>query len=93
MAAMSKGERIAREKLLQYLWLAETDNIDWRRVERHVPEAWHMIAHDIDVREVMEKVTLHLDASVAKISGRWGRAIRRASTGCWQPGHICRWLG
>jgi len=64
---MTKGERIAREKFLRHVWMAEQDNPDWGRVERQVPEAWHMIAHDLDVFEKKEKLTLYLDGSVAKL--------------------------
>ncbi len=63
---LTKTERIARAKLFRHLWEARGDLLD-EALEAEVPEAWHTIEADIDVTEPKVKVTLYLDASVAKL--------------------------
>ena len=63
---MTKTERIARSKLFRHLWEARGDVLD-DALEGVVPEAWHTLEADIDVEEPKVKVTLYLDASVAKL--------------------------
>ncbi len=73
MAKLTKGERIARQRLFQHLAMAEADTPDWDRIARQVPEAWHLIAHDLDVTEPKEKVTLYLDRSTARLFRGMGK--------------------
>ena len=73
MAKLTKGERIARERLFLHLWLGEVDTPDWGRIEQQVPEAWHLIAADLDVAEPKEKVTLYLDRSTARLFRAMGK--------------------
>lgn len=63
---MTKTERIAREKLFRHLWEARADVLDTALAEA-VPEAWHTLEADLDVEEPKVKVTLYLDASVARL--------------------------
>lgn len=63
---MTKTQRLARERLYRYAWEASRDMIDMDLLRDQVPDAWHTLEQDIDVREKKEKVTLYLDASVAR---------------------------
>jgi uncharacterized protein (DUF4415 family) len=63
---LSKTERIARGRLLQHLWEARADALE-ESLAAEVPEAWHTLEADLDVVERKVKVTLYLDASVARV--------------------------
>jgi uncharacterized protein (DUF4415 family) len=63
---LSKTERIARGRLLQHLWEARADALE-ENLAAEVPEAWHTLEADLDVVERKVKVTLYLDASVARV--------------------------
>lgn len=67
-ARMTKAERISREKIARYLYEESgfDDDILPVRLKDRVPGAWHTLEHDLDVEEPKVKVTLRLDASVAK---------------------------
>ncbi|WP_101067233.1 BrnA antitoxin family protein [Roseovarius salinarum] len=76
MAAMSKSQRIARERLMHDLiYLMREDWIP-RTVAEEIPDAWHTLEHDLDVAEPKVKVTLYLDASVAKFYRAMGRGYQ-----------------
>ena len=66
MARTPKTQRIARDRLMQDLiYLMQEDWIP-RTLAEEIPEAWHTLEHDLDVAEKKVKVTLYLDASVAR---------------------------
>ncbi len=62
----TKTERIARDRLFRQLWEGEADILD-QMVRDQVPDAWHTLEADLDVEEPKVKVTLYLDASVARV--------------------------
>lgn len=64
---MTKAERIARDKLMQFLFeeTHQRDDISLS-LRKKVPEAWHTLERDLDVIEDKEKITLRLDRSVAR---------------------------
>ena len=67
MPRMTKAERIARQGMIRFLNEEMLENADLSLALRDkVPEAWHTLEHDLDVVEPKEKVTLRLDASVAR---------------------------
>ena len=87
MTKLTKGERIARERLFKHLDRLDSDTPDWGRIEREAPQAWHMILVDLDVEEPKVKVTLYLDRSVAQVFRAMGpgwqaRANRVLATWC-----------
>jgi uncharacterized protein (DUF4415 family) len=64
---MTKAERIARQKMMRYLYEESIDQTDLSlELRDKVPLAWHTLEHDLDVDEPKMKITLRLDASVAK---------------------------
>lgn len=65
---MPKAERIARERIVRFLYEESQldDDILPVALRDRVPDAWHTLEHDLDVEEPKVKVTLRLDASVAK---------------------------
>lgn len=68
MPALTKSERYARQRLIYHLWRADgEDELPLHRMAEEVPEAWHTIEADIDCYEPKVKLTLYLDASVAKM--------------------------
>jgi uncharacterized protein (DUF4415 family) len=69
---LTKAERIARSRLLRHMWEARGDVLH-DALEAEVPEAWHTLEADIDVIEPKVKVTLYLDASVARLFRAMGR--------------------
>ncbi|SFR32046.1 BrnA antitoxin of type II toxin-antitoxin system [Yoonia tamlensis] len=67
MRRMTKAERIARQKMMRYLYEENIDQTDLSlELRDKVPLAWHTLEHDLDVEEPKVKITLRLDASVAK---------------------------
>ena len=72
---LSKTERIARGRLLQHLWEARGDLLD-DALETEAPEAWHTLEADLDVVERKVKVTLYLDASVARVFRAMGQGYQ-----------------
>jgi uncharacterized protein (DUF4415 family) len=67
MPRMTKAERIARQKMMRYLY---EDSVDQTylslELRDKVPLAWHTLEHDLDVEEPKMKITLRMDESVAK---------------------------
>ena len=63
---MTKSQRIARDKLSHYLWLASQEEEISAAMRKEVPLAWYRLATDLDVQEPKTKITLRLDESVAK---------------------------
>jgi len=67
MPRKTKAERMARQGMIRFLNEEMLENTDLSLALRDkVPEAWHTLEHDLDVAEPKEKVTLRLDASVAR---------------------------
>ncbi|MDO6591077.1 hypothetical protein DS901_15785 [Loktanella sp. D2R18] len=67
MPRMTKAERIARQKMMRYLYEESIDQTDLSlELRDKVPLAWHTLEHDLDVEEPKMKITLRLDESVAK---------------------------
>ncbi|MFQ1702523.1 BrnA antitoxin family protein [Loktanella agnita] len=67
MPQMPKAERIARQKMIRYLYEESIESADIAlEIRDKVPLAWHTLEHDLDVVEPKTKITLCLDASVAK---------------------------
>lgn len=62
---LTKTERIARGKLIRHMWEARGDALD-EALAAEAPAAWHTLEADLDVTEPRVKVTLYLDASVAR---------------------------
>lgn len=57
-----------------------------QEVREEVPDAWHIIVVDLDCHAPKQKVTLYLDAPVAKAFKAMGQGdIRRGSIGSWRP--------
>lgn len=66
MARLTKTEERARDRLSYYMWKqSEAENIT-TALRDEVPEAWHILEHDIPVAEKKTKVTLRLDESLVK---------------------------
>ncbi len=67
MPQMTKAERIARQRMMRYLYEESVDETDLSlELRDKVPLEWHTLEHDLDVEEPKVKVTLRLDTSVAK---------------------------
>ncbi|SEO81908.1 BrnA antitoxin of type II toxin-antitoxin system [Salinihabitans flavidus] len=64
--ARTKTERLARERLVPNLIRIESDGWIDATLREQIPDAWHTLEADVDVREPKEKVTLYLDRSVAR---------------------------
>ena len=69
----TKSERIAQDKLRRYLYEAHLEDPLDSQLRREVPDAWHTLEQDLDVTEKKVKLTLMLDASVAKVFRAMGR--------------------
>ena len=76
MAQISKSEKLARRRLVYHLWLASEDRVPMYEVREEVPDAWQMIEADIDCHAPKQKVTLYLDAPVAKAFKAMGQGYQ-----------------
>lgn len=77
MSRMSKTERISRERIISYLYAEQMrDNDLSLELRGKVPDAWHTLEHDLDVEEPKIKITLRLDASVAKFYRGMGQGYQ-----------------
>ncbi len=66
-AGMTKTQRLSYDRFLTLLTQAEYDDeAVYRVVAEQVPEAWDVLERDVDVTEPKVRITLRLDASVAK---------------------------
>ncbi len=75
---LTKTERLARQKI--YRFFAEQNQsiesvLAWN-LREEVPDAWHTLEYDIDVEEPKVKITLRLDASVAKFYRGMGKGYQ-----------------
>ena len=64
--ALTKSQRMAKEKLSELMWRSQLEDNISAAMRDEVPDAWHRLEADLDVVEPKVKVTLRLDASVAK---------------------------
>ncbi|KZY29428.1 hypothetical protein A3731_26490 [Roseovarius sp. HI0049] len=76
MARKTRTQRIAQERLMHDMIYLMQDAWVPKQVAEAVPEAWHTLEHDLDVTERKEKVTLYLDASVAKFYRAMGKGYQ-----------------
>ena len=74
--ALTKSQRIAREKLTEILWKSQIDDEVTVALRDEVPDAWHRLEADLDVREKKVQITLRLDASVAKFFRAMGQGYQ-----------------
>ncbi|MEQ9260619.1 MAG: BrnA antitoxin family protein [Roseovarius sp.] len=63
----------ARERLMQDMIYLQQQSWIPATVAEEIPEAWHTLEVDVPVTEKKEKVTLYLDASVAKFYRAMGQ--------------------
>jgi len=69
----TKTERMAREGLMKNLIALQRDTWIAATLREEIPEAWHTLEADLDVEEEKVKVTLYLDASVARFYKAMGK--------------------
>ncbi|SPH25108.1 hypothetical protein DEA8626_04145 [Defluviimonas aquaemixtae] len=72
----TRSARMARARLARHLQGFDDDMKLWWRVQALVPEAWATVEEDIDCEEEKVKVTLRLDASVAKLFRAMGKGYQ-----------------
>ena len=93
MPPMSKTERISRQRMIRYLYEDQMGENDIELALRDkVPDAWHTLEHDLDVEEPKVKVTLRLDASVARFYRAMGQGYQARISrilGLWAHMKIC----
>lgn len=96
MPRMSKTERISRQRMIRYLYEDQMGDNDIELALRDkVPDAWHTLEHDLDVEEPKVKVTLRLDASVARFYRGMGVGYQARISrilGLWAHMKICDML-
>jgi uncharacterized protein (DUF4415 family) len=76
MAQMAKSEKLARRRLIYHLWVASEDQLPMREIQNEVPDAWHLIEADLDCYAPKQKMTLYLDAPVAKAFKAMGKGYQ-----------------
>ncbi len=76
MGQISKSEKLARRRLIYHLWLGSEDRVPTREIREQVPDAWHLIEADLDCHAPKQKVTLYLDAPVAKVFKAMGQGYQ-----------------
>lgn len=74
--ALTKSQRLARDKLTSNLYRLEDDHFLGRFVKDMVPDAWHTLERDLDVEEPKDKVTLYIDRSVARYYRAMGKGYQ-----------------
>jgi len=72
---MTRTEAMARERLYRHLWEARGDTLSLA-LREEAPDAWHTLEADLEVLEPKVKVSLYLDASVAKAYRAMGRGYQ-----------------
>ncbi len=72
----TRTARLARARLARHLQGFGDDESLWWRVQERVPEAWATVEEDIDCEEEKVKITLRLDASVAKLFRAMGKGYQ-----------------
>lgn len=74
--ALTKTQRIARERLSEILWKSQIDDEVSVALRDEVPDAWHRLEADLDVHEKKVKITLRLEDSVAKFYRAMGHGYQ-----------------
>lgn len=74
--AQTRTARLARARLARHLHGLGDDEGLWLRVQERVPEAWATVEEDLDCAEDKVKVTLRLDASVARLFRAMGKGYQ-----------------
>lgn len=74
--AQTRTARLARARLARHLQGLGDDEGLWLRVQERVPEAWATVEEDLDCEEEKVKVTLRLDASVARLFRAMGKGYQ-----------------
>ncbi len=72
----TKTARLARARLERLLEGAGDDLALWRKVQSRVPDAWATLEEDIDCPEEKVKITLRVDASVARFYRAMGKGYQ-----------------
>lgn len=73
----TRTQRLAHDRLLSALMDAEWEGLEpYTDLARQIPEAWDTLERDVDVWEPRVKVTLMLDASVAKFFRAQGQGYQ-----------------
>ncbi len=74
-----KTKRLAEARLHQLLYLqalASSDEVFLETARKEIPEAWHTLEMDLDVRPKKEKVTLYLDPAVIAMFRKMGQGYQ-----------------
>ncbi len=73
-----KTRRLAEARFHQLLFLQtmQNDELFLEIARKEIPEAWHTLEMDIDVRPPKEKVTLYLDKAVIAIFRKMGEGYQ-----------------
>ena len=72
----TKTARLARARLERLLEGAGDDAALWGKVQARVPEAWATLEEDLDCEEPKVKITLRLNASVARFYRAMGKGYQ-----------------
>jgi uncharacterized protein (DUF4415 family) len=72
----TRAARMARARLDRLLEGGGSDAEIWRKVQTQVPEAWATLEQDIDCEEEKVKLTLRIDASVARFYRAMGKGYQ-----------------
>ncbi|MCB2134687.1 MAG: BrnA antitoxin family protein [Rhodobacteraceae bacterium] len=72
----SRTARLARARLARRLQGLGDDEGLWWQVQDRVPEAWATVEEDIDCEEEKVKITIRLDASVARLFRAMGKGYQ-----------------
>lgn len=58
------------------MWVASEDRLPMQEIRNEAPDAWHMIEADLDCHAPKQKMTLYLDAPVAKAFRAMGKGYQ-----------------
>ena len=75
-SALTKSQRMAKDKLSELLWRSQLEANISSVLRDEVPDAWHLIEADLDCHAAKQKVTLYLDAPVAKAFKAMGKGYQ-----------------
>ncbi|WP_375688628.1 BrnA antitoxin family protein [Pseudooceanicola sp. LIPI14-2-Ac024] len=91
---MTKSERIARRNYSRDHAFLETVSLS-HDVTKRFPLEWKLLAHDLDVTERKEKVTLYVDRSVARMYrglGQGYQGVMNRVLRVWMQAKTAEWL-
>ncbi len=72
----TKTQRTAHERLRRDLQFLGGEDWITLSIREEIPEAWHTLEQDVEVAEKKTKVTLYLDASVARFYRAMGHGYQ-----------------